>query len=95
VTAAAVAHGTISVTVTATNEVSQPNALGQGTTTPVQNADIAVNEPNKPMFLFQPGVDLRQIVDAVNQVGATPSALIAILEALKSAGSLRAELVVI
>jgi flagellar P-ring protein precursor FlgI len=95
VTAAAVAHGTISVAIAATNEVSQPNAFGQGQTTPVQNAEIAVTEPNKPMFLFQPGVDLRQVVDAVNQVGATPSALIAILEALKSTGSLRAELIII
>jgi flagellar P-ring protein precursor FlgI len=95
VTAAAVAHGTISVAIAATNEVSQPNPLGQGQTTPVQNAEIAVTEPKNPMFLFQPGVDLRQVVDAVNQVGATPSALIAILEALKSTGSLRAELIVI
>jgi flagellar P-ring protein precursor FlgI len=95
VTAAAVAHGTISVAIAATNEVSQPNPLTQGQTTPVQNAEIAVNEPKNPMFLFQPGVDLRQVVDAVNQVGATPSALIAILEALKSTGSLRAELIII
>jgi flagellar P-ring protein precursor FlgI len=95
VTAAAVAHGTISVAIAATNEVSQPNPLGQGQTTPVQNAEISVSEPNKPMFLFQPGVDLRQVVDAVNQVGATPSALIAILEALKTSGSLRAELIII
>ena len=95
VTAAAVSHGTISVAITATNEVSQPNALAGGQTADVQNADIQVAEPNKPMFLFQPGVELRQIVDAVNQVGATPSALIAILEALKSSGSLRAELVII
>ncbi len=95
VTAAAVSHGTISVAITATNEVSQPNMLAGGQTTEVQNADIKVADPNKPMFLFQPGVELRQIVDAVNQVGATPSALIAILEALKSSGSLRAELVII
>ena len=95
VTAAAVSHGTISVAVTATNEVSQPLPFSQGQTTPVQNAEIAVSEPKNPMFLFQPGVDLRQIVDAVNQVGASPSALIAILEALKSSGSLRAELVII
>jgi flagellar P-ring protein precursor FlgI len=95
VTAAAVSHGTISVAIAATNEVSQPNAFAQGQTAGVQNANIAVNEPNKPMFLFQAGVDLRQIVDAINQVGASPSALIAILEALKSSGSLRAELVVI
>ena len=95
VTPAAVSHGTISVAISATNEVSQPNALAGGQTQAVQNADIQVAEPNKPMFLFQPGVELRQIVDAVNQVGATPSALIAILEALKSSGSLRAELVII
>ena len=95
VSASAVSHGTISVAISATNEVSQPNAFGQGDTVGVQNADIAVTEPNKPMFLFQPGVDLRQVVDAVNQVGATPSALIAILEALKSTGSLRAELIII
>jgi flagellar P-ring protein precursor FlgI len=76
--------------------VSQPGSFFTGATKEVQNAtDIKVSEPNKPMFLFQPGVDLRQIVDAVNQVGATPSALIAILEALKSSGSLRAELIVI
>ncbi len=95
VTAAAVSHGTISVAIAATNEVSQPNAFAPGQNAAVQNANVAVNEPNKPMFLFQSGVDLRQIVDAINQVGASPSALIAILEALKSSGSLRAELVII
>ena len=95
VTAAAVSHGTISVSVAVTNEISQPGAFSGGTTAAVQNADVAVSEPNKPMFMFNPGVDLRQIVDAVNQVGATPSALIAILESLKSAGSLRADLLVI
>jgi len=95
VTAAAVSHGTISVAITATNEVSQPNPLSQGQTREVQNADIAVNEPKNPMFLFKPGVDLREIVDAVNQVGASPSSLIAILEALRSSGSLRAELIII
>lgn len=95
VSAAAVSHGTISVTVSAANSVSQPAPLSQGTTTPVRNADVAVKESKTPMFVFQPGVDLKEIVDAVNQVGATPSALIAILEALKSSGSLRAELIVI
>ena len=95
VTAAAVSHGTISVSVAVTNEISQPGPFSNGVTAAVQNADVTVSEPNKPMFLFNPGVDLRQIVDAVNQVGATPSSLIAILEALKSAGSLRADLLVI
>ncbi len=95
VTAAAVAHGTISVAIATTNEVSQPNAFSICQTQAVKNANVEVNEPNKPMFLFQAGVDLRQVVYAINQVGATPTALIAILEALKSSGSLRAELVVI
>ena len=143
VTAAAVTHGSITVRIAATNEVSQPNpfsgnggvggagaagaggaggaggaaaAAGAGgagavggagvggaggaggagaTTMAVQNADISVSEEKKPMFMFKPGVDLREIVDAVNQVGATPSALVAILEALKRSGSLRAELLVI
>ena len=96
VTAVAVAHGTISVSVSVTNEVAQPGPFSfGGTTAPNQNAEVNVSEPNKPMFLFNPGVDLRQIVDAINQVGATPSSLIAILEALKSAGSLRADLLVI
>lgn len=96
VTAAAVTHGPITVRISATNEVSQANPFADGgQTVAIQNADVAIEEPVKPMFLFQPGVDLREIVDAVNQVGATPSSLIAILEALKSSGSLRAELVVI
>ena len=95
VTAAAVSHGTISVAIAATNEISQPGPFSGGQTAAVQNAEVKVTEPNKPMFLFQPGIDLRQIVDAVNQVGASPSSLIAILEALKSSGSLRAELVII
>ena len=102
VTAAAVTQGSLSVTISATNEVVQPNtqvAVGQagvgGAPAGVANAEIEVAEEIRPMFLFQPGIDLREIVDAVNGVGASPSSLIAILEALKSAGSLRAELVVI
>jgi flagellar P-ring protein precursor FlgI len=47
------------------------------------------------MVMFQPGVDLREIVNAINQVGASPSSVIAILEAMKTSGSLRAELVII
>ena len=100
VTAAAVTHGQITVSVSATNEVSQPQAgtlVGgeAGETTPVTNAELSIQEESRPMFVFQPGVNLRDIVDAVNEVGATPSSLIAILDALKSSGSLRAELVVL
>jgi len=93
--AAAVSHGTLMVRVDAFNEVSQPNAFGDGETVEVQNADIEVTEEPSNMFVFEPGIELQEIVDAVNQVGASPSALIAILEALKRAGSLKAELVVI
>ena len=95
VSAVAVTHGAITVSISATNEVSQPEPFSEGETVEIQNAEIEVAEAANPMVLFQPGVDLREIVDAVNQVGASPSSLIAILEALKTSGSLRAELVVI
>ena len=96
VKAAAVSQGDITVTVEATNEVSQPEPFSRGgTTTPVQNAQVAINEDNKKMVLFKPGAELRQIVNAVNEIGASPTALISILEALKQAGALQAELIVI
>jgi len=102
VAAAAVSHGTISVRVDAFNEVSQPGqpgaisgAFAPGETVGVTNAEIAIEEPLSNMFVFESGIELQDIVDAVNQVGATPSALIAILEALKRSGSLKAELVVL
>lgn len=96
VRAAAVSQGDITVTVEATNEVSQPEPFSRGgTTTPVQNADVSISEENKKMVLFKPGAELRQIVNAVNEVGASPTALISILEALKQAGALQAELIVI
>lgn len=96
VRAAAVSQGDITVTVEATNEVSQPEPFSRGgTTTPVQNAQVAISEENKKMVLFKPGAELRQIVNAVNEIGASPTALISILEALKQAGALQAELIVI
>ena len=95
VSAAAVLHGTLMVRVTAVNEVSQPEPFSTGQTVGIQNALIEAGEQSANMFVFESGVDLQEIVDAVNSVGATPSALIAILEALKRSGSLKAELVVI
>lgn len=95
VTAAAVSNGTLSVRIQALNQISQPGAFGVGQTAAVANSTIDVEEQDGNMFVFDSGVDLQDIVDAVNQVGATPSALIAILEALKRSGSLKAELVVI
>jgi flagellar P-ring protein precursor FlgI len=96
VSAAAVSHGNLMVKIAKRNEVSQPNAFTEVTeATPVTNTDITVAEEENPMFLFEPGVELREIVDAVNMVGASPSALVSILETLKQSGSLRAELIVI
>lgn len=96
VTSAAVAHGSLSVTITERNDVSQPNSFTNGTAATVtQRSTIDVQQADARMFLFQAGVNLDEIVRAVNQVGAAPGDLVAILEALKQAGALRAELIVI
>ncbi|HET8806925.1 MAG TPA: flagellar basal body P-ring protein FlgI [Methylophaga sp.] len=95
VSPAAVTHGNLSVTISANTQVSQPNAFSQGQTVVTPNYDIEISEEDSRMFLFNPGVSLDEIVRAVNQVGAAPGDLVAILEALKQAGALHAELVVI
>ena len=92
---AAVTHGSLTVSITANNTVSQPNAFADGETVEVQNNDIEVTQESNRMFLFNAGVTLSEIVQAVNQVGAAPGDLVAILEALKQVGALRAQLVVI
>ena len=92
---AAVTHGSLSVTIAETNQVSQPGALSDGQTVVVPDSEIEVVEENNRMFFFNPGVQLQDIVTAVNEVGAAPGDLMAILEALREAGALRAELVVI
>ncbi|NLG77106.1 MAG: flagellar basal body P-ring protein FlgI [Xanthomonadaceae bacterium] len=92
---AAVAHGSLSVTITERSDVSQPNPLSQGQTVVTPRSDIQVDQPEARMFVFNAGVNLDEIVRAVNQVGAAPGDLVAILEALKEAGALRAELIVI
>jgi len=91
----AVSHGSLTVRIKPGADVTQPNALAQGDTVVVPNADIQIEEENNRMFLFDPGVSLDEIVRAVNEVGAAPGDLVAILEALKEAGSLKAELIVI
>jgi flagellar P-ring protein precursor FlgI len=95
VTPAAVAHGSLVVRITETALVSQPNALARGNTVVVGQSDIDVDEGNSRMFMFEPGTSLNEIVEAVNQVGAAPGDLVAILEALREAGALRAQLIVI
>ena len=95
VTPAAVAHGNLSVTITERPRISQPGPFSKGTTEVVPTSTIDVKEGSGHMFVFQAGINLDDIVRAVNQVGAAPGDLVAILEALKEAGALRAELVVI
>lgn len=95
VSAAAVAHGSLSVTITERQDVSQPNPLSQGTTVVTPRSEISVSQADARMFMFNAGVNLEEIVRAVNQVGAAPGDLVAILEALQQAGALRAQLIVI
>lgn len=95
VTPAAVAHGSLTVTIKESIGVSQPNAFARGETVAVPDSAIDVEQQGSRMFLFDPGVSLDEIVRAVNQVGAAPGDLVAILEALQQAGALRAELIVI
>ncbi len=95
VSPAAVTHGSLSVTISEEADVSQPNALGDGETVVIGDSEIDVIEENNRMFYFAPGVALQDIVTSVNEVGAAPGDLMAILEALREAGALRAELVVI
>ncbi len=96
VSAAAVAHGAIQVTISEQAQVSQPAPFSRGGQTAiVPSSSVQVSEEGAHMFKFGPGVSLDTIVRAVNQVGATPSDLISILQALKQAGALHADLVVI
>ncbi|MET0066195.1 MAG: flagellar basal body P-ring protein FlgI [Candidatus Thiodiazotropha sp.] len=93
---AAVSHGNLVVSISEDTAVSQPGPFSRGTTAVVPQSDVTVTEEGQNhMFMFNPGATLDEVVQAVNQVGAAPSDLVAILEALKEAGALRAELVVI
>jgi flagellar P-ring protein precursor FlgI len=96
VSPAAVSHGSLTVSIKEEQKVSQPSAFATvGTTTVTTSSTINVDQGSNRMFLFKPGVELEQIVHAVNEVGAAPGDLVAILEALKEAGALQAELIVI
>lgn len=104
VTPAVITHGSLTVrvredmNVTPQNETiitddAVLNAPGEPILTP--ESEIDVDEPEARAFLFDPGTDLSDVVDAINAIGATPSDLVAILEALKVAGALRAQLIII
>ncbi|TOA49416.1 flagellar biosynthesis protein FlgI [Vibrio parahaemolyticus] len=92
---AAVSHGNLTVRISESEKVSQPNAFADGETKVVNQTDIDVNEELAQMVIWPPGTELNTIVDAVNSLGATPTDLMSILQALNEAGALNAELVVI
>ena len=91
----AVTHGSLTVTVDENVQVSQPNAFSQGQTAVTPSSNVSVQEEQSRMFELKRSTTLEQIVRAVNQVGAAPGDLMAIIEALKEAGALNAEVVVI
>jgi len=92
---AAVTHGSLTVTINEDVKVSQPNALADGETVAAPDTQIAVEQEDNRMFELDRGTTLSDIVQAINNVGAAPGDLVAILEALKQAGALRAQLIII
>jgi len=95
VSPAAITHGNLTVTISENPQVSQPNAFADGDTVVTPSSQIGIEEGDSRAFVFNPGISLDEIVQAVNQVGAAPGDLMAILEALKQAGALQASIVVI
>lgn len=91
----AITHGGLTVTIAENQTVTQPNALANGDTAITNQSIIDVNLDDTRMFKFDTGVTLDELVRAVNEVGAAPGDLMAILEALREAGALQGELVVI
>jgi flagellar P-ring protein precursor FlgI len=92
----AVAHGSLSVTISSTPVISQPNALSTGgQTVQAEKADITINQQAGSLIQLPAGTKLADVVKALNSLGATPQDLLAILQAMKSAGALNAELEVI
>jgi flagellar P-ring protein precursor FlgI len=92
---AAVSHGSLTVSITENAQVSQPAPFGRGDTEVTPQSTVNASTDGGRMFLFHGGTSLQSIVSAVNAVGAAPGDIVAILEALKAAGALRAELQVI
>lgn len=95
VSPAAVTHGKLTVRIDESQRVSQPAPFSQGQTTTEQRSKVGVEEEKRPMFIMAPGPKLADVVKAVNAIGASPADLVAILEALKQAGALKADLVIL
>ena len=93
ISTAAVTHGNLTVRITETPEVSQPAALSNGQTVITSQTTVAAGESGGQMRIVG-GANLRTLVRGLNQIGLKPTGIIAILQAIKSAGALQAELVV-
>jgi flagellar P-ring protein precursor FlgI len=93
--ACAVAHGSLSVTINSTPMVSQPGPLSNGTTVSRDKADITIRQEPGSLIQLPAGTKLADVVKALNSLGATPQDLLAILQAMKTAGALNAEIEVI
>ena len=93
--ACAVAHGNLSVVINNEPQVSQPNALAGGQTTVTNQADIQLKQDGSALMQVKASVNLSDVVKALNALGANPQDLLAILQAMKAAGALRAELEII
>jgi flagellar P-ring protein precursor FlgI len=93
--AAAITHGKLTVRIVEKQTVVQPAPFSNGTTANEQKSGVNIEEEKRPMFLMNPAPKLADIVKAVNAIGATPSDLVAILEALKEAGALKADLIIL
>lgn len=91
----AVAHGSLSVVVNTENQVSQPNALSGGQTVATKQSDIQIKEKGGALMAVKAGANLAEVVKAINALGASPQDLLSILQAMKAAGALHAELEVI
>lgn len=91
----AVSHGSLSVTISTTTSVSQPGAFSGGTTAVVPNTDVSAIEEPARLLLLGGAVTIGDLVRGLNAVGVTPRDLIAILQAIKAAGALSAELEII
>ncbi|MGH8809197.1 MAG: flagellar basal body P-ring protein FlgI [Noviherbaspirillum sp.] len=91
----AVSHGNLSVVINTENAVSQPAPFSGGQTVVTQNSQIEIKKDPGQVMLLKAGTSLAEVVKALNAIGATPQDLLAILQAMKAAGSLRAELEII
>lgn len=91
----AISHGNLSVTVSTDTQVSQPNPLSGGRTVVTQNPQVGIKQDSGKVMLIKGGASLADVVKALNAIGATPQDLLSILQAMKAAGSLHAELEII